>query len=94
MMKADKNYNRRTEKDYNWFRTFYYMWFLGTVVYPVTKLMYNIKIEGRENVPKKSNVIYAGNYSMMTINCCAFLYIRWEDLQSIEKNRKSQHLKQ
>ena len=62
MMKADKNYNRRTEKDYNWFRTFYYMWFLGTVVYPVTKLMYNIKIEGRENVPKKSNVIYAGNH--------------------------------
>ena len=47
MMKAEKNYNRRTEKDYNWFRTFYYMWFLGTVVYPVTKLMYNIKIEGR-----------------------------------------------
>ena len=55
MMKADKNYNRRTEKDYNWFRTFYYMWFLGTVVYPVTKLMYNIKIEGRENVQTLTN---------------------------------------
>ena len=61
-MNKTKNYNRRTEKDYNIFRTLYYMLFLAFVVYPVTKLMYNLKIEGRENLPKSSRVIYAGNH--------------------------------
>ena len=61
-MTTEKNYNRRTEKDYNFFRTVFYMFFLLTVVYPITKLMYNVKIEGRENVPKSSQVIYAGNH--------------------------------
>lgn len=57
-----KNYNRRTEKDYGFLRTLFYDLFVIFVVRPVTKLMYNIKIEGRENVPKTSNVIYAGNH--------------------------------
>ncbi len=61
-MKKEKNYNRRTEKDYNIFRTSFYMFFLLTVVYPVTKLMYNLKVEGRENLPKSSRVIFAGNH--------------------------------
>ena len=38
------------------------MFFLLTVVYPVTKLMYNLKVEGRENLPKSSRVIFAGNH--------------------------------
>ena len=58
----EKNYNRRTEKDYNIFRTTFYMLFLTFVVLPVTKLMYNIKIEGRENLPKNSRVIYTANH--------------------------------
>ena len=58
----EKNYNRRTERDYNFFRTFFYLFFVAAVVYPITKLMYNIKIEGRENLPKSSRVIYAGNH--------------------------------
>lgn len=61
-MAKEKNYNRRTEKDYGFLRTLFYKAFVVFVVYPVAKLMYNIKIEGRENVPKKSNVIYAGNH--------------------------------
>ena len=61
-MKKEKNYNRRTEKDYNIFRTAFYMFFVLAVVLPVTKLMYNIKIKGRENLPKTSRVIYAGNH--------------------------------
>ncbi len=61
-MGKEKNYNRRTEKDYNWFRSSYYMLFLYVVVWPVTKLMYNLKIEGRENVPKNPHVIYAANH--------------------------------
>ena len=57
-----KNYNRRTEKDYGFFRTLFYKAFVVCVVIPVTKLMYNIKIEGKNNVPQESNVIYAGNH--------------------------------
>ena len=30
--------------------------------------MYNIKIEGRENVPKSSRVIYAGNHVSYLVN--------------------------
>ena len=61
-MITEKNYNRRTEKDYNIFRTVFYMLFLGLVVWPVTKLMYNVKIVGRENLPKNSHVIYTANH--------------------------------
>ena len=57
-----KNYNKRTEKDYGILRTLFYLLFVYTVVIPVTKLMYNIKIEGRENVPKTSRLIFAGNH--------------------------------
>ncbi len=57
-----KNYNKRTEKDYGFWRTLFYDLFVLCVVKPVTKYMYNIKIEGRENVPEGSRVIYAGNH--------------------------------
>lgn len=61
-MFIEKKYNRRTEKDYNFIRTAFYMAFVSFVVLPITKLMYNLKIEGRENLPKSSRVIYAGNH--------------------------------
>ena len=57
-----RNYNKRTEKDYGLIRTIYYKWFVYFVVMPVSKFMYNIKIEGRENVPKGSRLIFAGNH--------------------------------
>lgn len=58
----ERNYNSRTEKDYNFWRALYYKLFVCFVVMPVSKLMYNIKIEGRENVPKGSRLIFAGNH--------------------------------
>lgn len=58
----EKNYSKRTEKDYGFFRSLYYQIFVVLVVIPVSKLMYNLKIEGRENVPKNSRVIFAGNH--------------------------------
>lgn len=61
-MKKERNYNSRTEKDYGFLRTIFYLWFVIFVVIPVSKLMYNLKIEGRENVPKTSRVIFAGNH--------------------------------
>lgn len=57
-----KNYNRRTEKDYGFLRKAFYLLFLYGVVSPVAKLMYNFKVEGRENLPKGSHFIYAGNH--------------------------------
>ena len=58
----EKNYNKRSEKDYGILRSIFYVLFVIFVVAPVSKLMYNIKIEGRENVPKTSRVIFAGNH--------------------------------
>lgn len=81
-MKEEKNYNRRTEKDYGFLRTAFYRLFVIFVVLPVSKLMYNIKIEGRENVPKSSRIIYAGNHvsyldppmmSLATWKCVAYM---------------------
>lgn len=57
-----KNYNKRCEKDYGFWRKLYYKIFIYFVVIPTAKLMYNLKVEGKENIPKKSNVIYAGNH--------------------------------
>ena len=59
---AEKNYNRRTEKDYGFWRTFYYKTFVAFVVLNVSKFMYNIKIEGKENIPKTNRLILAGNH--------------------------------
>ncbi len=61
-MKKEKNYSRRTERDYGFLRSLFYMTFVVLVVIPVAKLMYNFKIEGRENLPKKSRLIFAGNH--------------------------------
>ena len=63
-MKKNKtrNYNSRTEKDYNFWRSLYYQLFVVLIIMPVSKLMYNIKIEGRENVPEGSRLIFAGNH--------------------------------
>ena len=61
-MKKERNYNSRTEKDYNFWRSLYYQIFVVMLVMPVSKLFYNLKVEGRENVPKSSRVIYAGNH--------------------------------
>ena len=57
-----RNYNKREEKDYGFLRSLYYQLFVVLVVLPVSKLMYRLNIEGRENVPKSSRVIYAGNH--------------------------------
>ncbi len=61
-MKEEKNYNKRTEKDYGFWRKLFYRAFVIFVVVPVSKLMYNLKIEGKENVPKSSRIIYAANH--------------------------------
>lgn len=58
----ERNYNSRTEKDYGLLRSIYYQLFVLLVVMPISKLFYNLKVEGRENIPKESKVIFAGNH--------------------------------
>ncbi len=64
--KPVRNFNRRTAKEYHWFRTLFYMTFVFTVVYPFFMIFYNFKIEGRKNIPprqaKQGKYMYAANH--------------------------------
>ncbi len=58
----ERNYNRRTEKDYNFIRTLFYKTFVTFIVHTISKYMYNLKIEGKENIPETNRLIVAGNH--------------------------------
>ena len=63
--KEQRNFNRRYAREYNIFRTTFYMFFLYTVVFQFFNIFYNYKIIGRENLPKdkaKGRYIYASNH--------------------------------
>lgn len=65
-MKEKRNFNRRYSKEYNWFRTIFYMSFLYIVVYGIYNIFYDYKIIGRKNLPpkmaKRGKYIYAANH--------------------------------
>ncbi len=57
-----RNYQKRSAKEYNVFRGIF-QWITCTLVYGTYyKLVFNLKIEGRENVPKKGFFIVASNH--------------------------------
>ena len=63
--KEQRNFNRRYAHEYNIFRTFFYMFFLYTVVFQFFNIFYKYKVIGRENLPKdkaKGRYIYAANH--------------------------------
>ena len=66
MAKEVRNFNRRYAKEYNIFRTIFYMSFLYIVVFGFFNIFYNYKIEGRKNIPpkkaKSGKYIYAANH--------------------------------
>lgn len=84
-MNKEKNYNRRTEKDYGIFRIIFYYLFIIFVVGPTAKLLYNIKIEGKENLPKKSRVIYAGNH-VSYLDPPLIAYAAWKNIAYMAKS--------
>ena len=57
-----RNYNRRFPKEYGLLGSLFYIWFLNFVVAPIGKLLYDIKIEGRENIDKKSKYLFDPNH--------------------------------
>ena len=58
-----RNYNRRYANEYGIFRTAFYRVFLFLVVWTVSKLQYNIKIIGRENLERGKQYIYTANHT-------------------------------
>ncbi len=66
MAEKARNFNRRYAKEYNWFRSVFYMAFLYIVVHGFYLIFYNYKIIGRENLPAKTakagKYIYAANH--------------------------------
>ncbi len=57
-----RNYQKRSAKEYNIFRGIF-QWITCTLVYGTYyKLVFNLKVEGRENVPKKGFFIVASNH--------------------------------
>lgn len=61
-MKKKIKYSVKTEKDYSLIKKISYRLFGTFVVGPAAKLMYNLKIEGKENIPKTSHLIIAPNH--------------------------------
>lgn len=61
-MEKEIKYSEKTEKDYGFLKKLSYRLFGTFVVGPVAKLMYNLKIEGKENIPKTSHLIIAPNH--------------------------------
>ena len=63
MQKKSRNYNRRYAKEYNWFRSLFYLSFLTIVVDNFLRIFYDYKVYGRENLPKdQGKYIYAANH--------------------------------
>lgn len=58
----DRNYNRRFPKEYGFRRSLFYILFLKLVVGPIGRLLYDIKIEGRENIDKDKKYLFAPNH--------------------------------
>ena len=60
---AERNFNRRYAREYNWFRTAFFLSFLVTVVDNFMRIFYDYKVFGKENVPKDGGkYIYASNH--------------------------------
>ena len=57
-----KNYSQRKPSEYNWFRTLF-IWLTCNVAYGFYyRVVSNLKVIGRENVPKKGFYIVASNH--------------------------------
>lgn len=58
----ERSYSRRYTNEYGFWQTAFHMLFVWVVVNFVTKFKYNIKVEGKENIPKKGKLIFAPNH--------------------------------
>lgn len=63
--KEEKNYARRYANEYHLLRALFQGFAVYIMSYPFFKIVYNLKREGVENIPKSGNYIYAGNHVSM-----------------------------
>ncbi len=63
--KEEKNYARRYANEYHLLRALFQAFVVYVMLYPFLKLVYNIKKEGTEYIPKKGKYIYTGNHVSM-----------------------------
>ena len=63
--KEEKNYARRYANEYHILRALFQGFTVYIMSYPFFKIIYNIKKEGVENIPKSGSYIYAGNHVSM-----------------------------
>lgn len=63
--KSDKNYARRYANEYHLPRFLFQCFAVYLMSGPFLKICYQLKVEGRENLPKGSKFIYAGNHVSM-----------------------------
>lgn len=57
-----RNFNRRYPKEYGFGMSLFYTLFVLCVVIPVSKLMYNLKITGHENIEHHKKYLFTGNH--------------------------------
>lgn len=63
--KEEKNYAKRYAHEYHLLRALFQGFAVYIMSYPFFKLIYNLKREGTENIPKGGKYIYAGNHVSM-----------------------------
>lgn len=64
-VKEKKNYAKRSAREYHLLRALFQGFAVYIMSYPFFKLIYNIKREGTENIPKGGRYIFAGNHVSM-----------------------------
>ena len=57
-----RNYNKRSEKEYNWFRTIFTNFVCRYVYGLYYKIWYKMEVQGLENVDKNSSLVIAANH--------------------------------
>lgn len=63
--KEEKNYAKRYAHEYHLLRALFQGFAVYIMSYPFFKVVYNLKREGVENIPKTGQYIYAGNHVSM-----------------------------
>lgn len=62
MAKTQKNYARKTEKDYTFSSSIFQRLVIFFLFIPFFSIMYKLKVNGQNNIPKEKNMLIAANH--------------------------------
>jgi len=60
-----KNFAKREAKDYTFFTTFFQRFCVSFFFWPFYTIMYNMKVYGRENIPRDRSILLAANHTSL-----------------------------